>query len=154
MSNDQNRSKRPRPPMPLESFGPNIMAALLKGAVEGFEVWASYKDAIRFRQRIHRLRSAMREAKHSEYPIVARVKVTIRWPEGTKLEKSGRYLVPTDRNTRVLLALRPNDSEFDDMLKNIGLDTTGEIESATQPEKLSSKDLDQLLDELMPRGEK
>lgn len=105
---------------PIESFGPEIMGALQKGAREEFSIaLPSYRDAVRFQQRIHMLRKAMREANHPLYPVAARVHISLSWGklggfpievETTTIGKGNR--VPVDRGTPTRVTLKPRDSEF------------------------------------------
>lgn len=125
---------KPRPPRPVESFGPEILSALLKGATTPTELEMSYKMGVRFRLRIHQLREAMRRANHEKYPLVARVRVTIEWPDGTPTEKSGRWIVPVDRSTKCKVTLKPNDAEFASFLTAAGIEPLGGVDEADLPE--------------------
>lgn len=116
------REKKPRP---IESFGPEILAALLKGATDPIEFTVSYKTAVRFRLRVHQLREAMRRSGHPKYELASRVRVSIVWPEGTETVKQGRHFIPLNRDTKCRVLLRPNDSEFAAALKGIGCSSGG-----------------------------
>lgn len=120
-------------PRPVESFGPEILAALLRGATEPLTLDMSYKMGIRFRLRIHQLREAMRRQAHEKYELVARVRVSIEWPDGTALEKQGRYWVPRDRNTKCRITLKPNDAEFAAALSAAGIDPLSGVTSSDLP---------------------
>lgn len=109
-------------PRPVESFGPEILAALLRGATEPLVLPMPYKLGVRFRLRVHQLREAMRCTNHEKYKLCARVRVTIEWPLGTPTEKSGRHIIPSDRNTMCVVTLKPNDTEFADLLLSAGID--------------------------------
>jgi hypothetical protein len=122
------KRKRPRPPRPVASFGPEIFAALMRGATHPIHVKMPYKIAVRFRMRIHQLREAMRASGHEKYPLVSRVGVTIEWPIGTHTTKSGRHVVPDDRSVVCDVTLRPNDAEFAPTLALAGIDPLSGIE--------------------------
>lgn len=119
MNAPKTKAKTPRP---VESFGPEILAALIKGATEPVRMTLSYKVGTRLRMRIHQLREAMRKSGHEKYNLVARVVVTVRWPSDTPTEKQGRYNVPIDRNTKCEVKLQANDLEFADELRAAGVD--------------------------------
>lgn len=117
------RIPKPKPPRPVESFGGEILAALLKGATDGFKVQTDYSTAIRFRLRVHQLREAMRKSGHDKYSLVARVRVTIEPVDPNEpVDLQGRHKVPKNRSAKYWLQLRPNDTEFGDILKNAGVD--------------------------------
>ena len=100
------------------------MALLLKGALEKVELPMSWNRAVRLRQRIYQLRTAMKslEPPHDKYSLVARVRITIELPPGTPEKRSGNNLVPVDGKTLAKLILRPNDSEFDDVFDKAGVE--------------------------------
>ena len=122
MNDQPQKRSKPKAPRPVESFGPEILAALLRGATEMVQLPISYKLSIRLRLRIHQLREAMRKAAHPQYHLVARVRVTIQWPPDTKTVKQGRHNIPEDRNTKCLVTLQPNDAEFADLHREAGVD--------------------------------
>jgi len=97
------------------------MAALLMGATKGLSFNTTYSKAVRFRQRAYQLRAAMRHERHEKYSLVARIKISIIWPDDTVLVPSGRHVIPNDRKTTCTLAISPNDSEFDDVLTGAGV---------------------------------
>ena len=120
---------RDRNPL-VESFGPELLAALLSAATGSLPpVRLPWNKAIRFRQRLYSLRSAMRKAKHDKYHLVCRVKITISWPQDIPSERTGEHRVPADKHTICDVTLSPNDSEFSTALKNAGLDTSLGIET-------------------------
>ncbi len=121
-----DEQKRKRPPRPIESYGPELMAALLKGAVSTFTMEMSFQRAVRFRQRIYQLRFAMEAQGHPKYNLVSRVRTTIRWPEGTELVPCGHYFSPKDRTVTCQITISPNDSEFADDLRRAGVTVEGE----------------------------
>lgn len=108
--------------LPLESFGPELTAALLEGAKREYSIALPYGAAVKFRHRIYQLRNAMREAKHHEYPAVARTKLTIAWDRDVVTQRNSRgYTWPRDRLTPCLVTISPNDSEFAPALRKAGV---------------------------------
>lgn len=113
----------------VASFGPEVMQALLRGAREEFTVGPlPYRQAIQFMQRLNKLRQAMMNENHVQYPIVARTKITVVWGEKAGLppveEKLSSRNVPSPRDINVLakLIIRPHDSEFNKVLIDSGID--------------------------------
>ena len=128
-------SKQQPPPKlsrPVESFGPELLAALLKGATEEFFVPMTWRQAIRFRQRVHSMRTVMRETGHPKFALCSKVSIGIELPPGTQTVKSGRHSVPIDKGVQVQLRLYPNDSEFGPLRAAAGVQTEAEIEAATK----------------------
>jgi len=106
----------------VESFGPKLLAALLSAAIKPLTVTLSYNQAVRFRQRLYRLRAAMREEKHERYGLVSRVIITIHWGDNVEVERVGTHIIPLNRTTQCKVTISPNDSEFDLALARAGLD--------------------------------
>lgn len=130
----KNNSQPPeKAPRPVESFGPELLAALLKGATEEVHVPMTWRQAIRFRQRVHQMREAMRRTSHPKYELCTKVRISIDFPPDTPTTKSGRHLVPVDRGIPVKLVLSPNDSEFGPLLLAAGIRPLDEVEAATEP---------------------
>lgn len=142
-------AKREKPPRPVESFGPEILAALLKGATEPLVLTMSYKMGVRFRLRIHQLRESMRRNGHDKYNLCARVRVTIEWPKGIPTEKQGRHIIPLDRDQLCKVTLKPNDTEFADFLSAAGVDPLSGVSHEDLPEgERPISDLDDMLRDL------
>lgn len=129
MKNPLEPTKREKAPRPVESFGPELLAALLKGATTGVTVPMTWRQAIRFRQRVHQMRESMRKTSHPKYELCTRVRIGIELPTGCVTVKSGRHLVPTDKGVEVKLVLSPNDSEFGPLLAAVGIDPLGKVET-------------------------
>lgn len=109
----------------VESFGPELLAALLSAATGSLPpVTLPYNKAVRFRQRLYQLRNAMRKAKHEKYHLVCRVRITIEWDGKVETMKAGEHYVPVDKRAPCRVTLTPNDSEFSSALKAAGLDTS------------------------------
>lgn len=114
---------------PIESFGPEIMAALTKGSTETVVIhMPTWRAAVRFQQRLHMLRKAMRDSNHPLYPATARVSCKLEWGAdagyGVEVKtvivgKGNR--VPENRDTKTRVTLSPRDSEFTEVLQKAGL---------------------------------
>jgi hypothetical protein len=121
----------PKSRYPIESFGPEIMAALLKASREKVTIaFQSYRDAVRFQQRIHILRSQMRDLHHPMYPIAARVHTSVLFGRRAGLAEVETYRntkgmhYPRDRNIPAVIILKPRDSEFTAALNAAGVQVT------------------------------
>lgn len=132
MKNTTELRPREKAPRPVESFGPELLAALLKGATEEVRVPMNWRQAIRFRQRVHQMREAMRRTSHPKYELCTKVRIGIELPPGTPTVKSGRHKVPSDPGIKVTLVLSPNDSEFGPLLAAAGVRPLDEIEASTK----------------------
>lgn len=120
---------RPRSKLPIESFGPELMAALIHGSTKEFRFPLPFNDAVKFRRRVHQLRSRMREEKHEKAMLVERARVSILLgkdagfetdPEYQRISNGGR--VPRDRQAPALIVIKPYDVEFNAALKAAGVD--------------------------------
>lgn len=117
-----------RSPTPIESFGPEILAALIAGATKEVRVKTTYGKAVKFRQRAHQLRNIMREESHPKYTAVARTRIQILYGkaagfaqvEESQNTKKVRY--PKDPNVDAFLIISPQDSEFTTALKDAGVE--------------------------------
>lgn len=111
-----------RAPKAVESFGPEIMAALVQGATKRIVLQVPYRKAVHFRQRANALRAAMRNTNHTMYSAISQTTITITWPPSTVEEKSSRGVRrPKDPNTPCTLTIAPADSEFTDALTSAGV---------------------------------
>ena len=119
---------KPRTKTPIESFGPEALAALVKGAREEVRLQTTYRAAVHFRQRLNTLRTRMREENHELYPIVARTRIDIRWgrdadlPDVAENRSKRGVRTPVDPNTEVLLILAPHDAGLAEALKKAGIE--------------------------------
>lgn len=113
-----------RSPTPVESFGPELLAALIAGSKSKFEIALPYSTAVKFRQRIYQLRFAMRMANHPQSSMVSRTRIQITWPEGTETKSNIKKVHwPKDPETPCKLIISPYDSEFADALGKAGIKT-------------------------------
>lgn len=141
---------------PIESFGPEMFAALISGSRRRIELeFPSYRGAIHFVSRVHLLRKNMREAKHEQYPIAARVRVSVLFGPAagypkvpTKLNTQGSER-PLDRTVPAKVILSPHDSEFSEVLKKAGV-TVVEREPDALPEVPTENSLNSVLDAYAP----
>lgn len=107
---------------PVESFGPELLATLIKGAIETVEVPLPYRKAVRLRQRLYQLRSAMVAEKHPKADDVKRVHIKIAWgPEVLLVENARRVQRPKDNNSPCVVIVAPKDSEFFEALSRAGV---------------------------------
>lgn len=126
---------RPKRAYPVSSYGPELMAALVKANREPVTLdFPNRRIAAKFQLRINQLRAAMRGENHPDYPFAARVVCSLLWgerigkPEDPKGEKAARII------------LKPRDSEFSDVLKNAGVDLDAFQEDSLAGDRLLSKD--------------
>lgn len=108
------------------------MAALIAGTQRRIVLLFEGADgdgkrrATKFQHRIHTLRSRMREENHPDHEIAARATVSLYW--GPKAVSEASDKVPSDwkddhlGKRGAVIIIRPKDSEFDDILRNIGVD--------------------------------
>lgn len=90
---------------PVESFGPELLATLRKGADQEIRITFSDERLVtRFIQRLNQLRLAMKKANH---------------PDWQQLYRCGFHPDLRDRKT---LIIAPKDSEFRSFLQTAGVD--------------------------------
>lgn len=127
---------------PLESFGPEIMAALLKGAREEVRIKTTYRQGIIFRRRVHQLRARLRDLGHAQYPLAARAMVRLLWgkeaglPEVENRISSRNVKFPVNPDCDAFLILSPRDSEFSEVLQKSGITASlseDPLANSTQP---------------------
>jgi hypothetical protein len=117
-----------RLPKPVESFGPEILQALIDGSKREITVELPYRRAVLFRSRVNSLRAAMRQTKHELYPVVSQATVRILWGEDAGMtpvvekKSSTNVRFPANKNTIVKLVITPADAEFGDALKKAGVE--------------------------------
>jgi hypothetical protein len=169
---------------PVAAFGPEMMAALIRGSRETLQVSIpTYRAAVRFQQRLQMLRGAMRAEKHNLATVVARTRISIKWGREAGLpDVETRYTnqnnaVPADRNTPCVVTLSPQDSEFREAIVKAGIsesdivaddpfkdlfaefDKTGDIQPPQSPSKSLTPQEEPVessawLDGIMSRGRK
>lgn len=124
----------PKSKYPLDSFGPELMQSLLRGGRERFVITFAgpegKKKAHKFQHRIHTLRSRMREENHDHYPLAARVRVSIFWGSHAVKEGAPKEWETDEHGKRgALIVIRPNDSEFDEVIAALKSPSTPSIEA-------------------------
>lgn len=115
------------PRYPVSSFGPELMAVLLKGANEVICLkFPNLNKATYFQHRIHTLRSSMRKEGHPLAELVSRAKFKRVW--GAKLyehykdEKYKEFLEDHKGARCCHIIVQPNDIEFGDILTEAGVE--------------------------------
>lgn len=103
---NEQRKPKPRSKTPVSSFGPELLAALIKGAAEPLELQCPNSAiATKLVQRLYTLRKRMREENHPQSALVQRAKVSN--------QKGGRHLAT--------IFIRPHDYEYRDIFSNAGI---------------------------------
>lgn len=98
---------------PVSSFGPELMAILLKGARERVEIPCEDQRTMQYLQmRLQMLRGAMGRERHAQYTLVTRARTTRTWDS-----KKGK-------DANCILVVQPNDAQFASALKAAGITVT------------------------------
>lgn len=125
---------RPKRAYPVSSYGPELMAALVKANREVVTLdFPNRRIAAKFQLRINQLRAAMRSENHRDYPLAARVVCSLLWgdraakPEDPTGEKFAR------------IVLKPRDSEFTEILTNAGVKLDALKEDPLLPPSVGGK---------------
>lgn len=110
---------------PVSSFGPEIMAALIKGSNEKVILKfrkdgtrSAMTQAIYLQHRIHTLRAMMRTEGHDSSELVSRARTSRVW--GEKVDHTHKDDVKGEQY--VELHIYPNDSQFESVFKEAGVD--------------------------------
>lgn len=163
---------------PVTSYGPELLALLLKGAREeiiirhgmpngkGGFIHLPWNKARQMQLRMYQLRSSMRRENHSMHDLACRARIHVRFghaagftdlPEVPSVKlKNGETYPRGDlkMTTPGMLRIAPQDSEFADIAGAIGISTTDLQESAVL---LDSTDagtaIDNPLSAFEPKGE-
>jgi hypothetical protein len=120
--------KAPRSPKPVESFGPEVLQALIEGSKREIILELPFRKAVFFRQRINALRAEMRRQDHKLYPVVSQATVRILWGEDAGYDKVSEHKSstgvrhPVNRDAPVKLKITPADAEFGEALKKAGVE--------------------------------
>lgn len=158
----------PRTKYPLESFGPELMAALLKGGLERIVIPffgpEGKKKAHNFQRRIHTMRRRMADVQHPNYMVATRARVSLFWGESAyKIDPKQFLDFKEDYNGHrgAVIVIQPHDMEFRDVLTKAGVEVTGDmaapIDLPTLPspaEPGTKTTLEDLLDELTENSNK
>lgn len=136
-----------RAPKPVESFGPEILQALIEGSKREIILDLPYRKAVFWRQRINALRAEMRRQGHSLYKVVSQATVTVRWGKDAGLEEvterksSTNVRFPANKEVPAKLIITPADKELGEALKKAGVELktlTPDPESNTEPSESGS----------------
>lgn len=148
----------PKTKYPIESFGPELMKALVRGSREKVILTfdgadgSGKKRAHGFQRRIHTLRQRMRQLNHPDYVLATRAKCSILWGEKAAQYGKKEWEADDQGQRGALIVIQPHDSEFDDVLAEAKyLSADKPLADATAPitEIPRQKDaLDDLLTEL------
>jgi hypothetical protein len=96
----------------VTSFGPELMAVLLKGSRERVEIPCPDHRTMKFIQmRLQMLRGAMYREGHEQYNLVTRARTARTWD-------------PDDKDKNCVLVVAPNDSQFAEIFKRAGIEVT------------------------------
>jgi len=96
----------------VSSFGPELMAVLLKGARERIEIPCPDQRTMKFIQmRLQMLRGAMYRERHQQYELVTKARTSRTWDKA-------------DKDKNCILVVAPNDSQFADIFRRAGVEVT------------------------------
>jgi len=96
---------------PVSSFGPELMAVLLKGARERVELPCDDQRHMKFLQmRLQMLRGAMAREGHPDYTLVTRARTTRTWDR------------ELGKDVNCVLVVQPNDIQFTDTIRKAGIE--------------------------------
>lgn len=97
----------------VSSFGPELLATLLKGARERVEIPCPDQRTMQnLQMRLQMLRGAMQREKHPNYALVTRARTTRTWD------------ADVGPNANCVLVVQPNDSQFADIITKAGIHVT------------------------------
>lgn len=102
---------RPKPSRyTVNSFAPELMETLLKGARERIEIPCPDQRTMQHIQmRLNMLRGAMFREHHANHAIVTRARMTRTWNKA-------------DRNKDCVLVIQPHDIQFVEIFRNAGIE--------------------------------
>lgn len=111
---------------PVSSFGPELMAVLLKGATESFTLkFPNNNKATFFQHRIHTLRAAMRNEGHELAEAVSRTRFKRVWGPRLAAHLGSEAGKPFENDHKgekgSYILVQPADSEFKDVLDEAGV---------------------------------
>ena len=145
---------KPKTKYPIESFGPQLMEALVKGGREKvmipFEGEDGKRTAHGFQRRIHTLRQRMREESHPDYLIATRARVSILWGEKAR-EYFPDWEADDNGHRGAVIVISPQDQQFEAALAKMKVTPIADIPEPTIDDLLVPKPeltVDDLLGEL------
>lgn len=116
-----------RAPKPVESFGPEVLQALLEGSKREIVLLLPYREAVQHRARMNSLRAAMQRSGHEMYRIVSQTTIRVVWGEDAGLDpipekkSSTNVRVPLSKNAPAKLIISPADKKLGEALKKAGV---------------------------------
>lgn len=158
--------RNPTRRFPIASFGPELFNALVTGSRRKIEIeLQTFRQGVKFQQRIQMLRKAMREENHPLSTVVTRARCSLIYGEAagypkceeTTTQRGNKF--PVDRNVRCKIVIAPQDSEFreavlgagiteSDLRSNDVLGTSPPISNPDLPPERGGDYLDDFLPEL------
>lgn len=143
---------------PIESFGPEVLNALIEGSKRRLEVSLPYRQCLALRQRMHKLRALMARERHPLHRAVSRTRIQIVWgkkagfPSDVPENVSSKNVAqPKDLGTPAKLILAPHDSEYQEALIKAGISVEQLTHDPLRESLSNSEDttnpLDRLLDD-------
>lgn len=121
-------SRAARPPKPIESFGPELLQALIDGSKKEITLDLTYRQAVYYRQRMNALRAEMRRQNHQLYPLVSQATIRVVWGEDAGLpavdekKSSTNVRFPSNKSTPSKLVISPPDASLGAALKKAGVE--------------------------------
>lgn len=95
---------------PVSSFGPQLLAVLLKGARQRVEIPCPDQRTMKWLQfRIQTLRGAMDRERHPQFELACRARTSRTWPDKADPDKD------------CVLVIQPQDDQFSDILTRAGI---------------------------------
>lgn len=119
---------------PVEAFGPELLALLLKAGREPVRIESDYKTLNHLRARLGALKVRMRATNHPMAAIAARARFSILFGEKAGLaaiemiKYKNSAVRPKDKTCPAVLLGQPYDSEFKELLTKSGI-TVPELDS-------------------------
>lgn len=134
---------------PIDSFGPELFNALREGSHRRVAMDLPYRDAVKLRTRIHRLRAKMGEQGHTLYGLMMKAELRIEIPKGTPTKSRYRNIqTPIDPGALVTLVIAPRDSDFAEAIRKAGVTVQPLTTDDTGDTPTTPSDLETLLKDL------
>lgn len=134
---------------PIDSFGPELFNALVEGSHRRVAMDLPYRDAVKLRTRIHRLRAKMGEQDHQLYGLTMKAELRIEIPKGTPTKSKYRNIqTPLDPGAIVTLVIAPRDSDFAAAIRKAGVTVQPLSTDDISDTSLTPTDLETLLKDL------
>lgn len=119
----------------VSSFGPELLAVLVKGAAERVEIpCPSMRVMMALQMRLQMLRGAMGRENHPQYELVTKARTSRTWDPSS----------PRSDPKNCILVVQPNDHQFADILDAAGIkvtEHTADLLAETTPDTPSDPSL-------------